>query len=86
MKLANEIAHIIDPNGVYSLDGAQRALGLTRTTLRREVRMGRLRVAKRAGRYFIVGEWLLDWLREGEVGRQLHRTPAPVGHSVGGAA
>jgi hypothetical protein len=43
---------------------------LTRTTLNRELRLGRLRVAKRAGRYFLLGEWLLSWLRNGEVPRK----------------
>jgi hypothetical protein len=44
-------------------------LCLTKTTLAREVRLGRLRVSKRAGRYFILGSWLLQWLREGEMTR-----------------
>jgi hypothetical protein len=28
-----------------------------------------LRCSKRAGRYWILGEWLLEWLRGGEVRR-----------------
>jgi hypothetical protein len=55
---------------VFSLDMARRVLGLTGSTLRREIRLRRLRVAKRAGRYFLLGEWLLEWLRAGEVRRE----------------
>jgi hypothetical protein len=25
-------------------------------------------VAKRGGRYYLLGEWLLQWIREGEIG------------------
>jgi hypothetical protein len=61
--------HTIAPNAVYDLEAARIALGLTKTTLNRELRLGRLRVAKRAGRYFVVGRWLLEWLCAGEVHR-----------------
>jgi hypothetical protein len=60
---------ILHPNAVYGLESARLALGLTRTTLRREIRLGRLRVSKRGGRYFLLGEWLLEWLRAGELRR-----------------
>jgi hypothetical protein len=63
-------AHVIDPNGVYFLDTAQAILRLRDSTVRREVREGRLRIAKRAGRYYLLGEWLLDWIRGGEVTRR----------------
>lgn len=61
--------HVILPTAVYDLEAARLAFGLTKTTLSRELRLGRLRVAKRAGRYFILGDWLADWLRGGEVQR-----------------
>ena len=61
--------HIIVPTAVYDLEAARSALALTRTTLNRELRLGRLRVAKRAGKIFVLGEWLLAWLRAGEVRR-----------------
>ena len=63
------IRTLIRPEMVYDREGARAALGLTKTTLARELRLGRLRCAKRAGRYFVLGEWLLDWLRAGEVQR-----------------
>ncbi len=66
----NEQPHVIHPRAVYTVASLQAALGLTRTTVAREVRLGRLRVAKRAGRYFILGRWALQWLEEGEVRRK----------------
>jgi hypothetical protein len=57
---------VIVPGAVYTLVTAQAELGLAKATLGREIRLGRLRVSKRAGRYFILGEWLLEWLRNGE--------------------
>jgi hypothetical protein len=62
--------HIIRPGAVYGLAQAQIALGLTKTTLGREIRLGRLRVAKRGGKYMILGSWLLEWIASGEVSRQ----------------
>jgi hypothetical protein len=62
--------HVIDPNGVYFGDDAQRICRLKRSTIRREVREGRLRVSKRAGRYFILGRWLLEWIEQGELRRR----------------
>jgi hypothetical protein len=46
---------------------AQAALKLTTSTVRREVREGRLRVSKRAGRYYLLGAWLLEWIAAGEL-------------------
>jgi hypothetical protein len=54
---------------VFSLPQAGSALGLRKTTLRREAREGRLRVSKRGGRYFTTGAWLREWLESGEVVR-----------------
>jgi hypothetical protein len=64
------IVHVIRPTAVYSVESARSALGLTKTTIGREIRLGRLRVAKRAGRYFILGTWLLEWLETGEIRRR----------------
>jgi hypothetical protein len=60
------------------MESARAALGLTKTTLGRELRLRRLRCAKRAGRYFILGEWLLEWLRAGELTHTKERTEANV--------
>lgn len=62
--------HVIAPDAVYFVEDAQRALRLKKSTIRREVREGRLRISKRAGRYFLLGEWILEWIRAGEVTRR----------------
>jgi hypothetical protein len=62
--------HTIDPNAIYFVDQAQALLRLTPSTIRREHREGRLRVSKRAGRYYILGKWLIEWLEGGELRRQ----------------
>ena len=58
--------HVVAANGIYTVGSATRAPGLSKSSLPREIRQGRLRVAKRAGRYFILGAWLLEWLQSGE--------------------
>jgi hypothetical protein len=58
--------HVIHPTAVYTLDVATRALDLAKGTLKREARLGRIRVSRRAGRYYLLGSWILDWLRAGE--------------------
>lgn len=73
---------VIPANAVYSLAQAARALGLRKNCLPREARLRRLRVAKRAGRYFVLGAWLLDWLAAGEVGST--RAPANTERRVVG--
>lgn len=65
--------HVIRPTAVYTQAGAIRALGLTQSTLRREVRLRRLKVSKRGGKYFFLGEHLLQWVKDGEVGRRSER-------------
>jgi len=55
---------------------------LTASTIRREVREGRLRVSKRCGRYYLLGEWLLEWIAGGEVKRRV--TPSTNGHAEEG--
>src|SRR5262249_26475628 len=62
-----EPIHTIDPNGIYFLDQAQSILRLRKSTIRREHREGRLRIARRAGRIIILGAWLIEWIKGGEV-------------------
>jgi hypothetical protein len=70
--------HIIDPNGIYFVDDARSLLRLRASTIRREVREGRLRIAKRAGRYYVLGAWLIQWIQEGEL-RHRNRDGAGLG-------
>jgi hypothetical protein len=69
--------HVIMPTAVYTADQAQRILRLRPSTIRREVREGRLRVSRRGGRYYLLGEWLIEWLRAGEV-RRRRQAPTPA--------
>jgi hypothetical protein len=62
--------HVIEPTAVYTGESLRAALGLPKSTVGREVRLGRLRVTKRAGKYFLLGEWILEWLEQGEVCRK----------------
>jgi hypothetical protein len=72
--------HVIRPTAVYTLTTAQEALGLNASTLGREIRLGRLRSAKRAGKVFILGRWLLAWLERGARGRKRRAATAGEGN------
>lgn len=56
----------LDPHTVYDLAGLLAALCLKRSTIRREVKAGRLRASRRAGRCYFLGSWLREWLEGGE--------------------
>jgi hypothetical protein len=60
---------------VFGLNSARAALGLARGCLPREIRLRRLRASKRAGRYFILGAWLLEWIAGGELRRHGKTSP-----------
>ena len=61
------IRTIISPNEVFDREAAQQALDLSNSSLRREIRLGRLRCSKRGGRYYFLGSWILEWLSDGEI-------------------
>jgi hypothetical protein len=67
MKPPNLIIHA---NAVFTPESLRSALSLAKSSISREIRLGRLRVAKRGGRYFLLGRWIIQWLREGEVRRK----------------
>jgi hypothetical protein len=73
---------VIHPDSVLSVEQAQHLLGLKRSTVRREVRESRLKISKRAGKHFLLGSQLLDWLRAGELPRRGGR-PASNGDAGG---
>lgn len=62
--------HTIQPTSVYTTESFRRTFGLRATSLRREVREGRLKVYKRCGKYYLLGEDILAWIRGGAVRRQ----------------
>jgi hypothetical protein len=61
--------HVIHPDAIYFLDQVKVLFRLSDSTVRRELREHRLRVSKRAGRYFLLGKWLIQWLEAGELHR-----------------
>jgi hypothetical protein len=61
---------IIQPTAVYTIASLTTALALRPGTLPRELRLGRLRYSKRAGKVWILGAWALEWLEAGEVKRR----------------
>jgi hypothetical protein len=67
---ANGAPHVIYPNAVYFREDLERIFKLRSSTIRREVRQGRLKVAKRSGRYFFLGAWVLEWLETGQIQRR----------------
>jgi hypothetical protein len=62
---------VLHPHMILTFQQARQTLGLPKSTLAREVRLKRLRVAKRAGKYLILGSWILQWIRDGELRRKL---------------
>ena len=66
-----ERAHlVIHPDAVFLTDELRRLLRLKESSLRREVREGRLVVHKRCNRHFFLGADVLAWLRAGELKRR----------------
>src|SRR5262245_39451170 len=61
--------HEIRPGGVYFPDDVRRLFRLRRSSLRREIREKRLRVARVCGRYVFTGEMLLEWIAAAELRR-----------------
>jgi hypothetical protein len=62
--------HEIRAGNIYTTDSFRRVFGLRQSSLRREVREGRLKVYKRCGKYFILGDQVLAWLQGGELQRR----------------
>lgn len=60
-------APIIIPTAVYTSETLKSVLGLRASTIAREIRLGRLQVSRRAGRYYVLGSWVLAWLVAGQV-------------------
>jgi hypothetical protein len=52
---------------IYFIDDVIRIFRLPRSGIAREIRLGRLRVSRRGGRYIFFGVWLREWLEKGEV-------------------
>jgi hypothetical protein len=53
--MSTQQIHVINPRAVYDLQTAREALAVSKGCLPREIRLGRLRAAKRAGKIMILG-------------------------------
>jgi hypothetical protein len=60
---------VLHDNAVLTRQQLQAGLGLARNCISREVRLRRLRVARRGGKYYFLGAWVRQWLADGEVRR-----------------
>jgi len=70
-QAAPSTGRVLLPGWIGSLPELAALLGLPRTTLKREARLRRLRVSRRAGRYWTTAAWVLEWLEAGERGSRL---------------
>jgi hypothetical protein len=61
------VVPVIQPTSIFTTKTFREVFGLRPSSLRREVREGRLKVFKRCDKYFILGEEVLAWLRSGTV-------------------
>jgi hypothetical protein len=57
----------IHPNAVYDPQSVAAALELPEAIIDHDIDLGKLRCSKRAGRHFIIGQWLLDWVEAAEL-------------------
>lgn len=65
---------VIQPNGVYRPRDLEALLGVPLKGVRRAVRHDGLKRAKRGNKYYILGQWILDWIAAGEIKGGVSRT------------
>jgi hypothetical protein len=61
----------IHPLAVYSSTQLSDMLDVSETTLAEARRSGALRATKKGRRVLYLGEWVLDWLRSDDLGREV---------------
>jgi hypothetical protein len=59
----------IPDNAIHRLGEWQKILELPKCCLKREARLGRLRVSRRGGVLWATGRWIREWVETGEVKR-----------------
>jgi hypothetical protein len=64
------VLRTLDLRAVGTLAEWGQYLGLPRNCLKREARLSRLRVAKRAGKLWSTGLWIKQWIEDGEIRRR----------------
>jgi hypothetical protein len=67
LGLKSDWPHIIHATAIYTVEDLRCIFGLKTSSVRREVRLGRLRIARRCGRYYCLGKWVLQWIGDGEL-------------------
>src|SRR4051812_4101706 len=67
----------IVPTMIMSVVDATALLGLPANCLPREIRKRRLRASRRGGCYWLLGQWLLDWIAGGEISQERHVDDSP---------
>lgn len=60
----------VDPNAVYTEGAISLALDIPLATLARARRDGRLRYTRQGPRVLVIGQWILEWLKEDAVRRE----------------
>jgi hypothetical protein len=60
---------VLRPDTVFTKDEFIQAFRLRASSVRREIKLGRLTVRERCGRYFFLGRDILAWIKGGEVSR-----------------
>ncbi len=82
------VPHTVHPETVYFADQLRAIFRLRESSLRREIRAGRLRFARVGGRYLFTGRMVLDWLavceRRAKRGTNRKLTPADANHHDNG--
>jgi hypothetical protein len=60
------VVPVVYENCVFTRESFLATFGLRQSSLRREVREGRLKVFRRCGRYYLTGAEVMRWLRGDE--------------------
>ena len=56
----------INPQHLYTLDSLAELLGLTKRTLQQKASSGEIKAVKKFGRWYILGEWVIEAILEEE--------------------
>jgi hypothetical protein len=75
---------VIDPHALGTVEEWTAHLDLGQTTLLREIRRRRLRASRRAGKYWLTGQWIMDWVAGGDVTWRRPATTGAGGDSANG--
>ena len=61
---------VLDPNAVYTIATAAKALGLPEKCISVAIRSGELTASRRGRFYFITAYWLRAWIESGKIDRR----------------